>query len=285
MFLNYGNSPSNTDIGYMNKNVELEVTTCGTYRLEPGKDMEACRPEGRLDYQLIYIQSGRGIFFFTKDDSAHIVEAGNMVLYHPGEFQKYEYSGKDAPNIYWIHFTGAGVAKLFERYGLDAGSHVIPCGTESLYALSFDRIILELQLRKKYFAESAALSLSHIIMIAGRYAYELSQSSEILPGDIKESINFFRENYRSEINIEKYITDMGYSTSSFFRKFKNYTGMTPLQCVLEIRLSYATKLLETTNLSINEISELVGYDNPLYFSRLFHRHVGVSPREYRVNFR
>ncbi|MEE0603261.1 MAG: AraC family transcriptional regulator, partial [Dorea longicatena] len=40
-------------------------------------------------------------------------------------------------------------------------------------------------------------------------------------------------------------------------------------------------LLETTTYSINEISKIVGYDNQLYFSRLFHKLKGYSPREYR----
>lgn len=60
--------------------------------------------------------------------------------------------------------------------------------------------------------------------------------------------------------------------------------MTPLQYLLEIRLSYASKLLDSANLQISEISELVGYDNVLYFSRLFHHHIGERPLEYRDRF-
>ena len=40
-------------------------------------------------------------------------------------------------------------------------------------------------------------------------------------------------------------------------------------------------LLENTNYSINQIASVVGYDNPLYFSRLFKKHTGMSPREYK----
>ncbi|MBD8930640.1 MAG: helix-turn-helix domain-containing protein, partial [Ruminococcus sp.] len=48
-----------------------------------------------------------------------------------------------------------------------------------------------------------------------------------------------------------------------------------------IRINNAQMLLETTTYSINEISKIVGYDNQLYFSRLFHKLKGYSPREYR----
>lgn len=81
--------------------------------------------------------------------------------------------------------------------------------------------------------------------------------------------------------METYIAQNYFSVSSFFRKFKLYTGMTPLQYLLDIRLANAKKLLESTNYSIGEVASLVGYDNALYFSRLFHKHVGISPKEYR----
>lgn len=98
---------------------------------------------------------------------------------------------------------------------------------------------------------------------------------------MEDIMSFFREHYQENINVEKYIEQQGYSISSFFRKFKNYTSMSPLQYLLHIRLSYAVKLLETTNYQVNEIAKIVGYDNPLYFSRLFHKHIGMSPNNYR----
>lgn len=281
MFLNYANSQHDHPAGYMNKSISLEINSCGTYRLSAKNELETCRPEGRVDYQLIYIASGRGYFYFHNSIKPTIVEAGNMILYQPNEFQKYEYYGKDHANIYWIHFTGRDIDKLFLKYGLDANQSIISSGTESFYSLTFDQIILELQLQKKFFEESIVLLFSHIIMIAGRYSHELSHGRLIPLNEIEDVIVYFREHYQEKINVENFVEARGYSVSSFFRKFKKYTGMTPLQYLLQIRLSYATKLLETTNFQINEISGLVGYDNALYFSRLFHKHTGMSPKEYR----
>ena len=75
--------------------------------------------------------------------------------------------------------------------------------------------------------------------------------------------------------------DRGMSVSWFIRNFKKYTGSTPMQFIVGIRINNAQMLLETTTYSINEISKIVGYDNQLYFSRLFHKLKGYSPREYR----
>ncbi|MCI5857320.1 MAG: AraC family transcriptional regulator [Agathobacter sp.] len=285
MFLNYGDSEHSQSIGYMNKNVDLEINSCGMYRLDPGNDLEACRPGGRNDYQLIYIASGKGYFYFDSLKNPLEVAAGNMVLYPPHALQKYEYHGNDCATIYWIHFTGAKIDGLFQKFDLDPDSHTIFSGTESYYALAFEQIILELQLQKKFYKESTQMLFTHIIALVGRHQQELTQNRAFSQNEVTQCMYYLREHYRDNINIESYVKGRGYSTSSFFRKFKSHTGMTPLQYLLEIRLSYASKLLESTNLQINEISELIGYDNALYFSRLFHRHIGESPREYRERFR
>lgn len=281
MFLNFANSPHDCSTGYMNKNIPVEINSCGTYRLLTRYKMETCRPRGRIDYQLIYVASGRGYFYFNHSLEPTIVEAGNMVLYHPEEFQKYEYYGKDHASIFWIHFTGNSIEEMFLKYGLDPDRNVLPSGTKSFYAQSFEQIILELQLQKEFYEDSAALLFSQLLMMAGRHRGELSNSRYVPLREVDEVIIYFREHYHETINIESFIETKGYGVRSFFRKFRQYTGLTPLQYLLEIRLSNAMKLLETTNFQINEISRLVGYDNALYFSRLFHKHTGVSPKEYR----
>ena len=57
--------------------------------------------------------------------------------------------------------------------------------------------------------------------------------------------------------------------------------MPPMQYILSIRIANAQNLLETTAYTVSEIAAIVGYDNPLYFSRLFKKQLGMSPTEYR----
>jgi len=95
------------------------------------------------------------------------------------------------------------------------------------------------------------------------------------------AMTYFNENYNRDINIEEYATSKGMSVSWFIRSFKKFTGSTPMQFIVALRVNNAQVLLETTNYYINEISKIVGYDNQLYFSRLFHKLKGFSPREYR----
>ena len=137
-------------------------------------------------------------------------------------------------------------------------------------------------MKKEYFTESAALLLRQLFLTIARAIQENKLDTiNISSSEIIEAASYFHEHYRETINVEAYIESKYFSISSFYRKFKLYTGMTPLQYLLDIRLTNAKKLLKTTNYSIGEIAALVGYDNALYFSRLFHKHIGISPREYR----
>lgn len=75
------------------------------------------------------------------------------------------------------------------------------------------------------------------------------------------------------------------STSWFNKSFKTAVGTTPMNYILSIRIRNAQMLLETTDYNISSIASMVGYENAFYFSRLFRKHIGLSPAEYRKTFR
>ena len=95
------------------------------------------------------------------------------------------------------------------------------------------------------------------------------------------AVTHFHSCYNHPISIEEYARSRGMSVSWFIRNFKDYAGSTPAQYLLSLRISNAQSLLESTSYNVMEIAEIVGYNNPLYFSRLFKKQCGVSPTEYR----
>ena len=285
MYLSYANSPNDRAEGYCSKTNVLEINSCGTYKLNTKSELPTSRSNGRIDYQFIYLASGKGYFYFN-GKKATVLEAGYMVLYHPGEAQKYIYYGKDKPEIYWMHFTGTGVESLFTMHGIDSASNVIYSGIHPDYIHIFKMIIWELQSQKEFYQESACLYFNKLLIMLGRFGHKDSLFTPNAPAlEIEQATSYLREHYQETINIENYIENLCLSNSSFYRKFKLYTGQTPLQYLLDIRLSNAKKLSETTDYSIGEIALIVGYDNALYFSRLFHKHEGIAPKEYRIKIR
>jgi AraC-like DNA-binding protein len=72
------------------------------------------------------------------------------------------------------------------------------------------------------------------------------------------------------------------STSSFFRYFKRETGRSPIEFILHEKIRYAKKLLSNPHIQINEVSFATGFEDSNYFIRLFKKHEGVTPKQYRL---
>ena len=124
-------------------------------------------------------------------------------------------------------------------------------------------------LRQIFITVSRQLSKEHIL------------KNDYLDTEMELALEYFNENYNKEISVEDYAAERGMSISWFIRNFKQYANTTPMQYIVSLRITNAQMLLETTNYNVTEIGNIVGYDNPLYFSRIFKKQKGVSPSEYR----
>ncbi len=267
---------------FKDKSRPLIVGSCGSYRLSEHPKMPTYRPRGRLDYQIIYISSGLVHFHFDYPDNETIVSAGNIVLFRPKELQKYEFYGKDKTEVYWIHFTGGDVKNILRKYGFQDDQRIFNVGTSLEYEHIFKQIIVELQRCQPDYEEMLTLYLRQLLIIFNRELIrEHKLTNEFLDKQMSIAVTYFNKNYNMDINIEEYAASIGMSVSWFIRNFKKYTGSTPIQFLTSLRLTNAQVLLETTAYSINEIANIVGYSNPLYFSRIFHKQRGCSPSEYR----
>lgn len=267
-------------VDFKDKSRPLIVGSCGTYRLSSRPELSTYRPRGRIDYQLIYVASGKAHFYF--EDREELVTAGHMVLYRPREVQKYVYYGTDQTEVYWVHFTGSDVKNILRQYGISDNMHIFYCGALLEYQSLFRLMIQELQMCREDYQELLAMMLRHILILIHRQMNNVKKAdSGFMTEEIDLAVSYFNEYYNTDICIEEYAASRHMSTSWFIRNFRKYTGFTPMQYILEIRISNAESLLEATEYNITEISRIVGYENPLYFSRLFKKSKGLSPSEYR----
>lgn len=273
---------NNTVLDIKDKSKPLIVTSCGTYHLYTRPKLPTWRPRGRKDFQLLYIASGKAHFHFG--DEEKIVTAGHMVLYRPKEPQKYEYYGEDQTEVYWVHFTGGNVTNLLRSYGLTDDKKVFYCGSGLEYQNIFRTMIYELQMCKDNYAEMLEMYLRQIFIMLQRYFKSSAKVENFrIVEEIDKATEYFNEHYNENISIDEYAENNHVSISWFIRNFKQYTGSTPMQYILAKRIYNAEILLQNPAYNVTEISQIVGYDNPLYFSRIFKKAKGLSPSEYRKN--
>ncbi|MBQ8314501.1 MAG: helix-turn-helix transcriptional regulator [Lachnospiraceae bacterium] len=273
---------NNSTLDIKDKSKPLIVTSCGTYHLYTRPKLPTWRPRGRLDFQLLYIASGKAHFHF--DGKEQIVTAGHMVLYRPKEPQKYEYYGEDQTEVYWVHFTGGNVTNLLRSYGLTDDKKVFYCGSGMEYQTIFRSMINELQMCKENYPEMLEMYLKQIFIMLQRFFQTSAKVSNTQAAEeIDKATLYFNEHYSEDIYVDEYAKEHNISISWFIRNFKHYTGVTPMQYILNKRIYNAEALLQNPQYNITEIANIVGYDNPLYFSRIFKKAKGLSPSEYRKN--
>jgi len=270
---------NNSRTDFKDNSTPLVVGSCGTYRLKTRPKLPTYWQKGRRDYQILYVANGKTHFWF--DGKKEIVSAGHMVLYKPEEIQKYVYYLEDNPEVFWIHFTGSDVKNILEYHGISLDEHVFYCGVLPDYKALFRKIIQELQLCRYGYEDYIASLFNDILLLVDRQQHEQKKATGNVQEQIERAAAYFNENYNTKISIDDYAESLHISTNWFIHNFKQYAGMSPAQYILSLRMVNAQSLLERTTYNIKEISEIVGYENPLYFSRVFKKEIGKSPAQYR----
>lgn len=107
--------------------------------------------------------------------------------------------------------------------------------------------------------------------------HSLSQYSPI----VKQTLTFINLNLSSNLTVKKVAYEIGFSPDYLTRLFKKELGMNIITYINQKRIYTSLKLLKNTNLSIEEIGDLIGLNNTSYFYTLFKKEMGISPKQYR----
>jgi AraC-like DNA-binding protein len=257
----------------------LIVTASGYRKGHSGPPSHTERPNGRGDYQLLYVISGKVHFYFAGKEQ--IVSQGNMVLFRPGEPQSYYLYAADEPEMYWVHFTGSNVDAILDHYQLPSADNLFGAGTSPDYHRLFQQMIRELHLKRVNFEDLLEMNLRHIFLIINRYLREKNKIGAEMLTEIERAIHYFNENFNQNIVIEEYAKEHQMTANWFTQNFKKITKHTPMQYIISLRITSAIYMIDNTNYNMTQIASAVGYDNSLYFSRIFKKHTGMSPSEYK----
>lgn len=274
----------NSRVPFREKKLPLRILSAGTYKLYSVPRLPTLRPRGRVDWQIIYIAAGNGHFIL--DGKEVIVPAGSMVLFQPKQVQDYFYYGKDKTQVWFVHFTGREVRNILRHYEIPTDGYILHTGISREYEDLFRRMRDELVRCSWGYEEMLTYLFRELLMTMHR---RMTENAPRVSGFIQDEIDraraFFDEHYNEEISIEQYAVSRNMSTSWFNRSFRSAVGTSPMQYILDVRIRNAQTLLETTDYSVTSIAALVGYENPMYFSRLFRKAKGLSPSKYRKTFR
>lgn len=132
----------------------------------------------------------------------------------------------------------------------------------------------------------ADLTLQELLVriIQSQTIKELDNPNENISSNkpINYVTDYIQNNLNEDVSLKKLSSITSMSTTSFYRFFKRELGMSPLEFILNEKLKCAKKLLKNPGIQINEVGYLSGFENANYFSRLFKKHEGMTPKQYQL---
>ena len=102
---------------------------------------------------------------------------------------------------------------------------------------------------------------------------------------IQKAILYIHENAKSKISLKDIAASLHVNASYLSSIFKKETGIAITLFIAELKMEDAKKLLENTNLAVTDICYQVGYDNPSYFTEVFKKTTGMTPKEYKLHYK
>jgi len=154
-------------------------------------------------------------------------------------------------------------------------------------AFSFTTFIM--YLIEKYCGHEVAVLASKMYMInihqQGQDSFTVFQYQHQHNDDIiAEAQSYIEKNFSKNISIESLASKSNMSVRQFIRRFETATSNRPLEYLQRVRVDAAKKMFESKNKTVNEVAYECAYEDASFFRKIFKRHTGLSPTEYKEKF-
>jgi AraC-like DNA-binding protein len=256
------------------KNLDAFVYTCGYETCSPG---HSYGPAVRSGYLIHYVLGGAG--YFKTGGRMYRLKEGDAFLIYPDELIYYEADKKNPWTYTWIGFQGVKIKGYLERTSLLA-SPVFHYGKDDRIRLCHEKMFEANRLTANRDLMMNSILYEYLFLLVSKFPREQFTSREKQISYVEEVLKFLESNYPQKISIQALADSLGLNRSYLHRLFKSATGASLQEYLLDLRIRKACSLLKSTDLSVTIISHSVGYEDTLYFSRLFKKKKGVSPSQY-----
>ncbi|MBP3360488.1 MAG: helix-turn-helix domain-containing protein [Clostridia bacterium] len=248
----------------------LQVNSCGI-NFSWENPIITFRKRGRIDYHIVYVSEG--CCEAEYDTETIVMKKGGFVLYPPNMPQRYKLN--ENSKTVWLHFNGYMAEKILDEAKLDCGVHKIS------FSAPVEKMLIQLisEHNRSLFVSNEKGILLSLLYTLGKLVNNIYSTDS----KINDCISFIVTNYSSQISVRELAAYCNLSRGRFMHLFRETAGMPPHSYQQMLRINNSKTMLSSTDLSIAEISRLSGYDDPLYFSRLFKKITGLSPKQFREN--
>lgn len=233
------------------------------------------RPNGRSDwlFMLFYDPVQIGV-------SGRIQQhpADTLMIWPPNTPQHYGQTARKWRHT-WIHCEGRFVNRIVQQLRLPTGkpiAHANPASAEQHLLAIHDELSGQAQPDAKIVCNLLENWLRQV-----RRRINRQSQPDVIPRPFLEARQYLDRHYDQPLRLSDLTRRMKLTEQHLCSRFGQYFGISPKNYVIRLRLHHATQLLGDQNLTITQIAQMVGYRDLYHFSKLFKKHMGVSPQQMR----
>lgn len=233
--------------------------------------------------EILFVKKGHGLICIN--DKKHEVKYGDIVIYNPQDLHQELCYENEEFKVFFVALKQLGDVKNDCIIDRDS-SQIVSTGVNSLrYKNYFADIVEEMQNKRNNNTDLPIYLAGIVVSLVKR----MFSSNNIINNNLDCQCEYLKQVIDRDFCIIKQIDDLlkdiYVSKYYFYKKFKEMYSLSPLQYLKAKKIKYSEELLKNSDLKISEIASIVGYENDLYFSRIFKQEKGISATEYRNQIR
>jgi AraC-like DNA-binding protein len=232
--------------------------------------------------QAIFIYCFKGSGYYVEEGKSKTVESGKLLFIAENTPHLYASSKEEPWSILWIHVNGINLSNYYCYQKHTMSLIAVPFEKQNKIRTLFEEIfgILEqgFQFENLLYTYQVLAHILGLFFLSPNYnKLSMRQSGP----SIYDSINYMSESLQQQLTLKDLANHSRLSEVHYSYLFKKNTGYSPIHYFLRLKIQRACTYLDISDYPISEISELLGFKDSFYFSRLFHKIMGMSPSDYR----
>lgn len=234
------------------------------------------------EFQLVYIITGSG--YFESDSCKKTkITAGTVIMVFPNEWHSYYPDSETGWTEYWVGFKGSNIDKRIEEGFFSKSEPLFKIGVNRLIIGFYEDIISYVEEEKSGYQQLISSIAFHILSLV----YYRNSNKNYVNNPIEEKVQqarvLMRETVTNPLSPEDIAKEIGVGYSWFRKMFKEYTGISPMQYQLQVKLIKAKELLNSSNMTISEIAYELGFESISQFSTFFKNKEGITASDFKKN--
>jgi len=237
--------------------------------------------DGRVlhEYQINYITEGAGVY--ENKYGKFSVKPGSVLLTYPEIWHRYQPIKKTGWTENYIGFKGSITQQLFNHPLFTPKKPVLQIGIKEELIDTYLKIFNLIEMEQPGYQQIASGMVMKLLGFIISFDKLKGFSGKRIANVIDNARFLMRQNTEQEINLEQIAAQHHVGYSYFRQMFKKYTGVSPGQYHLQLRIMRAKELLVATDKSVKEIGYELGFQSIYYFSNMFKKKEGMSPSDFR----